>query len=58
MFRVNTKAFPQSSNSWDSLGEGYADAGKTAEAIAAYKESLRLVPNSQTGIAALAKLQK
>jgi tetratricopeptide (TPR) repeat protein len=58
VFRVNTKAFPLSFNTWDSLGEGYADAGKNDEAISAYKESLRLNPTSPTGLAALAKLQR
>lgn len=56
--RLIRNAFPHSFSTWESLGGGYANAGKTAEAIAAYKESLRLNPNSQTGIAALAKLQK
>ena len=58
VFKVNTKAYPLSFNTWDSLGEAYADAAQYDEAIAAYKESLRLNPASPTGSAALAKLQK
>lgn len=58
IFKVNTEEFPASFNTWDSLGEGYAAAGRKDEAIAAYKESLRLNPTSPTGLEALSKLQK
>jgi tetratricopeptide (TPR) repeat protein len=58
VFKVNTVVFPVSFNTWDSLGEAYADAGQKAEAIAAYKKSLELNPTSKTGLDALSRLQK
>ena len=33
---MNVRAFPESSNPWDSLGEGYAARGEIDRAIAAY----------------------
>ncbi len=58
VLKLNTELFPSSFNTWDSLGEAYADAGRKEEAIAAYKESLRLNPTSRTGLEALSRLQK
>lgn len=41
-FRLNTEQYPESANTYDSLGEGYMAAGETALAIASYEKSLTL----------------
>jgi tetratricopeptide (TPR) repeat protein len=58
IFKLNTELFPESYNTWDSLGEAYAAAGKKAEAIENYEKSLKLNPNSESGKTALAKLKQ
>lgn len=47
VFEVNARIHPKSSNAYDSLGEGYADAGENQRAIDAYRRSLEL--NSGNG---------
>src|SRR5258708_4187754 len=44
-FRLNTFAYPNSANLFDSLGDGYAAAGDKANAIASYQRALELVNN-------------
>jgi len=58
VFKLNTQLFPESFNTWDSLGEAYAAAGKKTEAIENYEKSLKLNPNSESGKTALAKLKQ
>ena len=43
-FKINTQRHPQSANTWDSLGEGYALSGDKQNAIASFKKSLSLNP--------------
>ena len=47
IFDLNTKLFPQSANTWDSLGEGYMLAGETALSIENYRKSLALDPGNK-----------
>jgi tetratricopeptide (TPR) repeat protein len=54
---LNVEAFPESFNTYDSLGEAYAAAGEKELAIRNYEKSLQLNPNSQSGIDALKKLK-
>jgi hypothetical protein len=42
VFRDNTLAYPESSNVWDSLGEGYMEAGDLERAIENYAKSVEL----------------
>ena len=58
VFKLNTQLYPESFNTWDSLGEAYAAAGKKADAIENYEKSVKLNPNSESGKAALAKLKQ
>ena len=58
VFKLNVKLFPESWNTYDSLGEAYAAAGNTKEAIANYEKSIQLNPKSDSGKAALAKLKQ
>jgi CubicO group peptidase (beta-lactamase class C family) len=44
LFRMNVERHPESSNAWDSLGEGLAKAGKAEESKAAYEKSKALKP--------------
>ena len=58
VFKLNVKLFPDSWNTYDSLGEAYAAAGNTKEAIANYEKSIQLNPKSDSGKEALAKLKQ
>lgn len=56
-FQVATRAFPHSANAFDSLGDGYRAAGRTAEAIAAYRRALEITPNYQPSVQSLAQIE-
>lgn len=61
IFKLNIEMYPQSSNAYDSLGEGYMTRGDKELSIAAYKKSLDLDPkntNATTKIASLTGEQK
>ena len=58
IFKLNVKLFPDSWNTYDSLGEALALAGNKKEAIENYEKSIKLNPKSDSGIAALAKLKQ
>ncbi len=58
VFKLNTQLYPESFNTWDSLGEAFAAAGKKTEAIENYEKSIKLNPNSESGKTALAKLKQ
>ncbi|GAB5536255.1 MAG: hypothetical protein Rubg2KO_25040 [Rubricoccaceae bacterium] len=57
VFQFNAETFASSWNVHDSYGEALAVAGRTEEAIAAYERSLELNPESESGRAALERLQ-
>ncbi len=57
VFQLNVEAYPRSSNVYDSLGEGYMNAGDKARAIANYQKSLELNPKNGNGVAMLKKLK-
>jgi len=46
ILRLNTEVYPQSANTWDSLGEAYMNAGDKEQAIANYQKSLQLNPKN------------
>lgn len=46
VFKFNTERFPDSSNAWDSLGEGYIYSGNKKEAVRSYEKSLELDPKN------------
>jgi tetratricopeptide (TPR) repeat protein len=56
IFELNVRAYPQSANAYDSLGEAYMDEGDVARAIANYRTSLRLNPNNGNAVTRLAKM--
>ncbi|HEY6306971.1 MAG TPA: DUF2306 domain-containing protein [Candidatus Angelobacter sp.] len=47
IFQLNVEAYPQSSNTYDSLGEAYMDDGNRGQAIANYQKSLELNPKNR-----------
>ena len=57
IFQLNVEAFPQSSNAYDSLAEGYMDAGDRGQAIVNYEKAIQLNPKNAGSIAALKKLK-
>ena len=58
IFLLNTELFPESSNTWDSLGEAYMEAGQTELAIANYEKSLALDPSNSNAVEMLERLRE
>jgi Predicted membrane protein (DUF2306) len=56
IFQLNVEAYPQSSNVYDSLAEGYMDDGNKPLAIAYYHKSLQLNPKNRNAVQMLQKL--
>jgi CubicO group peptidase (beta-lactamase class C family) len=56
VFKLNVEDYPQSFNTYDSLGEAYMINGDKELAIKNYKRSIELNPNNTDGIEALKKL--
>lgn len=56
IFQLNVEAYPRSGNVYDSLAEGYMDAGNKSVAIADYRKSIQINPKNINGIAMLRKL--
>ena len=55
---MNTKRFPESANTWDSLGEAYALKGDNENAIKNFKKSLSLNPTEATKANSIKYLKK
>ena len=53
VLKWNTERYPKSPNTWDSLGEAYADAGDMTNAVASYRKALEI--DSDYGNAKVAK---
>lgn len=58
VFRFNVFLYPESGNSFDSLGEAYMVGGETSRAIENYEKSIALDPDNQNGIEMLRKLRE
>jgi hypothetical protein len=56
VFRLNTRAFPRSANTWDSLGEALLANGQRDEGIASYRKALELDPQMPSANEALRRL--
>ncbi|MDG1527641.1 MAG: hypothetical protein P8Q86_00195 [Polaribacter sp.] len=50
IFKINTKLYPNSSNTYDSLGDGYRKLKDTANAVLSYKEALSINPENRKAI--------
>lgn len=57
VFRLNVLGHPEAFNPWDSLGEGYMNAGETEKAIEAYEKSLELNSGNDNGRRMLERLR-
>ncbi len=57
VFKLNVELYPKSWNVYDSLGEGYMNAGEKELAIKNYEKSIELNPKNDNGKAILEKLK-
>ncbi len=57
IFELNAKAYPESSNVYDSLAEGYMKIGKNKLAIKNYEKSLQLDPDNLNAAELIEKLK-
>lgn len=57
VFKLNVKLYPESANTYDSLGEAYAMAGKNKLAIENYERSIKMNPKNDYGKKMLEKLK-
>ena len=58
LFKLNTKAYPDSANAWDSLGDGYEATNAIQDARMAYARSVELNPDNEHAKGELVKLRK
>jgi tetratricopeptide (TPR) repeat protein len=58
VFKLNAETFPDSSNVWDSLAEGYLKVGDFKKAQENYEKSLGLDPTNQNAKDALKKIKE
>jgi len=57
VFRLNAETYPESWNTYDSLGEGLAALGDTSAAVQNYEKSLELHPDNTNATEVLEKLR-
>ena len=50
IFKINTKLYPKSSNTYDSLGDGYWKIKDTVNAVANFKKALSINPENRRAI--------
>jgi cytochrome c-type biogenesis protein CcmH/NrfG len=53
---ANVELYPEDANAYDSLGEGYLEAGRNEESIVNYRKSLELDPKNTNAVKMLEKL--
>jgi pimeloyl-ACP methyl ester carboxylesterase len=58
LFKLNAKAYPDSANAWDSLGDGYEATNDIQDARMAYARSVELNPDNEHAKGELIKLRK
>ena len=56
VFKKNIDAYPDASNTYDSMGEGLYEAGRYEESIEMYRKALEMNPGSRTAPVMLAKM--
>jgi Flp pilus assembly protein TadD len=57
VFEANVALYPDDWNAYDSLGEGYMNAGRKEEATANYRKSIQMNPKNDNGRKMLEKLE-
>lgn len=58
VFKLNSEAYPESANVWDSLAEAYLKAGDTKRAQENYEKAVSRDPNNQSAKNALKRIQE
>jgi tetratricopeptide (TPR) repeat protein len=58
VLKLNVEAFPQSGNTYDSLGEAYMNAGNKELAIKNYEKAIELDPSNTNAITILKRLRE
>ena len=58
LFKLNTRAHPDSANAWDSLGDGYEGMNDIEDARVAYARSVALNPGNEHAKGELVKLRR
>src|SRR6266566_2540379 len=58
IFQLNVELYPDSANTYDSLGEAYMAAGDKAQAVKNYEKSLSLNPQNTNATAMLKRLRE
>ena len=58
VFKLNVEAFPQSGNTYDSLGEAYMNAGNKELAIRSYEKAIELDPSNGNAAEMLKRLRE
>jgi predicted Zn-dependent protease len=58
LFKLNTKAYPDSANAWDSLGDGYEAVNDIQDARMAYARSVELNTDNEHAKGELVKLRE
>jgi tetratricopeptide (TPR) repeat protein len=58
VFERNTVDYPDSSNVWDSYGEGLRAAGRLEESIANYRKSIELDPSNENARGFIAEMEE
>ena len=56
IFQLNVEAYPQSGNTYDSLAEGYMNAGEKWLAVEYYQKSLEKNPKNGNAVKMMQKL--
>lgn len=57
VFALNVKLFPESANTYDSLGEAYMESGRARQSIESYEKALELNPDSENAKRMLKRLR-
>ena len=57
VFTANTERYPDSYNTWDSLGEAYYVKGEKKMAVECYRKSVELNPDNENGKRMLRELE-
>jgi len=57
VFKLNNEMYPESWNTWDSLGEAQLKGGAPEKALSSYKKSVELNPDNDNGKKSIAEIK-
>ncbi|WP_170309673.1 FKBP-type peptidyl-prolyl cis-trans isomerase [Litorilituus lipolyticus] len=58
VFEINSLAYPNSWNVWDSLADGYYQNNQKEQSLKAFQQSVKLNPQSEFGLSMIEKIKK